>query len=135
MFKAFWKFFAFWSHIQTQYSKIKADEEKAKSSSKLGTTAIILSVISAIIVVGAAFGTLKLFDYMNNSSFIIGLIGLLVCIAALLIAFVQGVLGSLFYSIYQMKLNKKPIGWISLVVWFACVILAVVGVLLVLGTI
>lgn len=134
MFKAIWNFFTFWSNIHTKYDRIKSNEEKSKTSTKLGITAIILSFIFSAIVVTSAYGTFACFNFMNNSSFVLGILGFIVCFVLLLGSLIQGLGGALFYSIYQMKLNKKPIGVISLVVWIICLILAIVGSVLLLNT-
>ena len=132
--RSLFKIFDFWTKIQFNYDIIKKDEEKRKKSVRFGVTSIILCIIGCALTVGSAIGfyccLIKLFD----EYFLFKFVGMMFCFSLTIIAFVRLVLGSLFYAIYQVRLNKRAVGWIAFIVFILCVALSVVGVIMVLNS-
>ncbi len=111
----------FWSKADRKYNKLKADEEKRENSVSLGVRGIIQAILSAAFVVLFVFG--GVFCFSKTEFELAGLLLILGGVLSLLCGLavlVQGVIGALIYVIYQMKLNKRAVGWISLVIWFIC---------------
>lgn len=111
----------FWTKAENAYNTIKQDESRTEASVSLGVRGIIQSVLSAVVValcvVGGVFCAQKIDFELIGLLYILGMVVLFLCGLAIL---VQGFIGALIYVIYQMKLNKRAVGWISLVIWFIC---------------
>lgn len=126
----------FWEKADRKYNKLKADEEKRETSASLGMRGIIQAILSAAVVVLFVFGGVFCFSKtefeLAGLLYIIGGVISLLCGLAVL---VQGFFGALFYVIYQMKLNKRAIGWISLVIWILCLAGAIAGSVVLIGMI
>lgn len=130
--KHVWDFFTFWTKIRFKYERLSKDEEKKKSSIKLGIWSICETLVGAIITALALWGMLLCVNAMGNNSFILPLIGAIVTAVLALTALVRGIIGGLLYMIYQLKLNKRAIGYIALALWLLAIgaVIAVVIVVL-----
>lgn len=111
----------FWEKADRKYNKIKADEAQKETSVSLGVRGIIQAVLSAVVaallVFGGVFCATKIEFELAGLFYLLGTIIAFLCGLAIL---VQGLVGALIFIIYQMKLNKRAIGWIALVLWFLC---------------
>ena len=126
----------FWSKADRKYNNLKADEDKKDTSVSLGVRGIIQAILSAVFVALFVFGGVFCFSKtefeLAGLLYILGGVISLLCGLAVL---VQGFFGALFYVIYQMKLNKRAIGWIALVIWFLCLAGAIAGSVVLIGII
>lgn len=111
----------FWEKADRKYNKIKADEAQKETSVSLGVRGIIQAVLSAVVVAllvfGGVFCATKIEFELAGLLYLLGTIIAFLCGLAIL---VQGLVGALIFIIYQMKLNKRAIGWIALIIWFLC---------------
>ena len=111
----------FWEKADRKYNKIKADEAQKETSVSLGVRGIIQAVLSAVVVAlfvfGGVFCATKIEFELAGLLYLLGTIIAFLCGLAIL---VQGLVGALIFIIYQMKLNKRTIGWIALIIWFLC---------------
>ena len=111
----------FWEKADRKYNKIKADEVQNETIVSLGVRGIIQAVLAAVVVALLVFG--GVFCATKIEFELAGLLYLLGTIIAFLwglAILVQGLVGALIFIIYQMKLNKRAIGWIALIIWFLC---------------
>ncbi len=120
--KGIGNFFTFWVKIERKYKKIRDNEDKRAISISLGVRSIIQSLICGAITILALWGLS--FCVANFASGfkewglpVLTIIGLAVTALAALSSFVQGVIGGLLYMIYQLKLNKRAVGYVALVIW------------------
>lgn len=138
-FNNLWKSLLFWNNINIRYQNIKNNEEERPKSIKMGVHSIVNSIIGVII---ACLGIWLLIVCIQNlqalnveaspdwagdlilagmdaTFYIIGIVlGAGVVIAALF----GGMVRALIYLIYQLKLNKRAIGWVALGILIAGVI-------------
>lgn len=103
----------------SDYSTIKQDEELRPKSKMFGTRSIILSSIGLFLI--TFFGVLTVRTLNNLNA---GDLGVLISIFLLIILIVIDIyliayflIMPLICWILQINLNKKPIGWIAMVVW------------------
>lgn len=119
--------------IRLQYSEIRQDEAQRPTSTVMGRHAIKYLIVFAISVVCGvailAFG-IPLLDTIGI------LFGIFIIItgALLLIYSLSPLLLALNCSIKQLKLNKRPIGWVTLTITLIILTAAIVTLAIVLGT-
>lgn len=114
--KAIFKMFMFWLTISNKYDNIKKDPQKSATSVSLGVTSIIMSIVGIASTVGFAVLAYFSFSGMDTLAFLFALIAGIACVAAAIGCFVNLVLASVVYAVYQLKLNKRAIGKIALVI-------------------
>lgn len=110
-------------NVILEASSIRKDEELREKSVRFAVTAIIQSVVMVALVLGGAF-LLKALDGGDSDAlllFIFVIAGLAACFAG---AFVL-LLGAVTRVICQLTINRKPIGWIALVVLIAAVAVSI----------
>lgn len=109
------------------YEAIKSNEEERKTSTKLGKQAIknnVLFFIFMAIFAGLVIGTAL---FLNNSGIWQAVIMILFAVVILPYAIIYFIL-ALNCDIKQMKLNKLPIGWVSLMFTLLILIGAIVAI-------
>ena len=121
MLRAIWDFLTFWSRLSTKYNRIASDPELREKSICFGVEAILSSIFGAVIIVLCAFGVSAL---MSDSA--LGIIFAVLLIIVAVVSLVQLIIRGLITMIYQRRLNKKPIGIASLIIWIVAVIAAIV---------
>lgn len=121
-------FFTFWINIRAKYDRIKNNEERREKSVRMGVRSIIQTVLCSVIAVLAFYGAVVCLKYTAsvNLGMILSLIAGIFCILATLVSLIQGVLGGMLYMIYQLRLNRRPIGWVALAIWLLLVIAIIV---------
>ena len=111
--KGFGRFLMYFSNLGASYKRISNDPEKKDKSVYFGIRSILSSIFGAIIVVLCAFGISALMDTDNIVSIVI----IVVLVLCMLSALFECTLRGLITMIYQLRLNKQPIGWASLAVF------------------
>lgn len=112
-----------------KFTKLKNDPEVAPKVVRYGVTAIILDVVAILLVVLC----MLYFDIITNTLVTNGgvviIVTVLIWIAALSILIVLPIaliISALINSIYQLKINKKAIGWVALSLTILTIVAAVV---------
>lgn len=135
--KVIGNFFTFWVKIERRYDKIKGDETKRENSVSLGVRSVIQSIVCGALTVLALWGLSRcVANFTSGFSHglpVLTIIGMVVTAFCALALFVQGVVGGLLYMVYQLKLNKKAVGFAALVVWILVIAAIVVLALLMFG--
>ena len=110
--------FLFWISVSRKYDVLKENPVQSKTSTRLGVTSLIMSIVGIIATVAFAFFTYVCFKSIDGSGllFFLVLLGGIICAAMSLGCFVNLVLASLVYALYQRKLNNRPIGTAAIVV-------------------
>lgn len=117
-----------------RYDRLKSDEEKKQSSQSLGVWSILSTVIGTICVVLSVWAISAMADKLgavDSLEVLLIIFGLFLLVVLLVGLFLQLIVNGIICAILQMKLNKKPIGLISLILWLAIIVAAVVIVALV----
>ncbi len=121
--------FNFWSKQGATYRRMKADENKRKTSYRLGVQSILATLAcTAFVLLFIWFAQMlylniaTTFETPEYSFPVLSIIGLCVCCVTAFFLFVKGVLYGLIAWIYQLRLNRTFCGWLALVVWLACAI-------------
>lgn len=125
MLKALWNFLTFWSRLSTSYTLIANDPEKREKSVRFGVQSIICSILGAALITLCMFGVATT---TRGSSSLEGLVGIVVAAFLVLIAvvsLVQLIVRGLIVTVYQLKLNKHPVGKAALAIWIIAVIAAI----------
>lgn len=135
--KAIGKFFTFWNSISLKYDKLKNNEEKREKSVNLGVQSIVQTILFGALAFFAAWGFCICFKNFVSpegvSSWwpVLSMIGFIVCGPVAVVSFIEGIIGGLLYMIYQFKLNKRAIRWVSLAVWILVFVAVIFGVIIV----
>ena len=111
--KGFWQFFLYFNHLSVWYNRIVNDPDKREKSVYFGARSIISSLVGAIIIILCAFGISAL---MNNENALTVVFMVLLAVAMISVLF-ECTLRGLVTMIYQLRVNKRPIGWIALTVF------------------
>ena len=119
--KGFWQFFMYFSNLSLWYNRIANDPEKREKSTYFGVRSIISSLVGAIIIILCAFGISAL---MNNENVLTIVFIVLLAVAMISVLF-ECTLRGLVTMIYQLRLNKRPIGWIALAVFLVSFVVMV----------
>lgn len=114
--RALAKIFMFWLSISNEYDNIKKDPIKSENCIRLGVKSLIFSIVGIALTVGFAVLAYYCFLGIETLAFLFALIAGIACAAASIGCFFRLVLASIVYAVYQLKLNKKSIGKISLVI-------------------
>ncbi len=97
--------------------KIKSKPERAEKHVAFGIWSIIISVLLTIVAYFLIRFCLYLFNLgISTNLAIIGNIIVIMLAVAVPIMYLTLLINPLIFSIAQMRINKKPIGWISLII-------------------
>ena len=119
----------FWARLSARYQQI-CSEGRQKNSVYFGVRAIISLIIGVVVVAGCLIGAYFIMTTIGESLLIIFAIVLAIGLAAAaLVGLLNGIVASLICVIYQLRLNRGPMGWIALAVW-VLFIGAAIGVLI-----
>ncbi len=124
------EFIFFWLRADRLYNRIKCDEEKSTTSTKLGVKSIIYSIVGLVFVSLCLWGVSACWEralatQIGNGTyeFPITMLALMVVIGfCALVIFVQTTLYALILMIYQFKLNGRGVRFVALATWVACII-------------
>ena len=116
--KGIGQFIMYFTNISARYNRIANDPERKDKSVYFGVRSIISSIIGAIIVVLCAFGISALMD----SDSIVSIVFIVILALCMISALFECSLRGLITMIYQLRLNKLPIGWVSLAVFIVSVV-------------
>ncbi|MDD4351160.1 MAG: hypothetical protein PHP83_03145 [Clostridia bacterium] len=101
-----------------KYKELKNDPERAPKVVRYGVSAIILDVIAIALVVLCLFTFETITSALLTNAGVVVIVTALiwfVALSVLIILPVGLIISALISSIYQLKMNKKAIGWIALV--------------------
>lgn len=122
----------FWINLSTKYDTIKKDPEKKKKSIYFAVRTILTSLFSAIVVVLSIWGIIACFNNLSSESLssmmlsIFMWIFIVILILVALTGFINGFIASALCVSYQLRLNKKPIGWVALAILIIAFVTAIV---------
>lgn len=121
------KIFMFWVRTSNEYDRIKSDPEKRAKSVSMGVQSLILSILGTVLTVASAVGAFACFSSGTDSlsGLLLLFLGIILALAALSI-FIEMVLASIVYAVYQMKLNKRAIGVVALVINLLLIVIAAI---------
>lgn len=120
----------FWLKIRQDYDRIK-ESPKAETSVKLGVQSLLMSIFGIAATVGFAYLAYLCFTVEGLTGLLTWIFGLISVLAAISF-FIELVFASIFYAIYQIKLNRHPLGIVALILSILLNIGTVVAVFLVL---
>lgn len=132
MLKFIMDFLTFWSKLSTDYGRIASDPERRAKSVRFGVQSILSSVFGAAVVLLCALGVSSLMSDTDGMK-ALGIVFAALLALIALVAVVQLTVRGLIATVYQMRLNRRPIGIISLVVWILSVIATIVLSVLMIG--
>ena len=128
--KGFFGLIMFWLTISNKYERLRNDPTKQHSVS-LGVESILMSILGAGATVGLAYLTYLCFTVEGLAGLLTWIFGLIFAFSALAV-FIELVVASLFYAIYQIRLNRHPIGYVALVLSILIIAGSIVAAILIL---
>jgi len=117
--------FQAWWKVQQQYLSMQ-DQNKKSKSVKFGVSAIVFAIFAFISIPLCALG---LQAVMGSDNILFLIFGIIFFAVAIIYLPLQFVMYSIFYTIFQFKVNKNWIRWLSL----AVTILALIGSVLIIA--
>ena len=136
------KVFYFWTKISLKYDRIIQQGHKETSTS-FGASSIALSVIGSLLTIGFFYLGILCFHGLSGSGdegfiqgvflIILTFFGIIIFFSMSIVSYVSAALPAFVYAIYQLRLNKKAIGFIALILSIVLDIAAIVGVFLLLA--
>lgn len=120
--KGLWSIFFSFSRMHGKYSNLK-DTEEGEDAVGFGVRGIVYALLSAAMLTVCYFAFQMTFS--GDWTVVLGFILLVVGAAGALLFFLHGIYGTLL----QMKLNRKAVGFLSLVFQIAVIAAAIVVVL------
>ena len=112
-----------------RYERLKTDEYRRQTSQILGVWSILSTIIGvacAVLGIWAISALADALGSMDSLATLLIAIGLFLLIILLIGVILQLIVNGLMCAVLQMRLNKKPIGLVSLILWFLFIIAAVV---------
>lgn len=112
-----------------RYEKLKNGAEQRLTSVTLGIWAIVSTIVGTAFAVLSIWLLAFLIDLsgsLDSLETLLTIVGIFLLIVLLVTLIIQFIVNGLVCAILQIKLNKKPIGWISLMIWFAIIIAAII---------
>lgn len=120
--QVFRKIFFFWIDVSLQADRIR-NKGNSETSVKLGVKGLLLSIFGVLLSIGLIVGGLFCVkDIINPDSFesfffsFLEILGMILCFASAVATYFSMVAASIVYGSYQLKLNKRPIGYVTLVI-------------------
>ena len=118
--------FMFWGSINRRYRQIINDPTTRERSVSLGVTSIVMGIAGVALSLMFAYFAYACFGGMSggwgiNSAAAAGfaaifiIVGGVACVVLAGGSFIYLVLASIIYAIYQLRVNRRPIGIIALV--------------------
>ena len=126
-------FLLFWLTIGEKYERLKNNPDK-QDSAILGVTSIIMSVVGILAAVGFSYLAYLCFTVDGLGIILTFIFGIASVLAAFL-CFFQLIVASIFYAVYQIKLNGRAIGKVALAVSLFMLVAAVIGVIIIVATV
>ena len=127
--------FARFLNLNIRYNRISQDAERKQKTVYFGVYSIIVSLLVGALFVLLMWGLLACVNALDGGG--LGVILLYVLIAVIAIAelalFAQYLCGGLLGVIFQLRCNRRAIGWIALVVFLAATAGMIVGIIYIMG--
>lgn len=116
-----------WLSQRARFKQIKEDPEKKEKSVYFGVTAIIKTISYAILTALSILGFIYCFKALSSESLgvILAFFGVVCCAIFAIYSTVSLIFSCPLEISYQLRLNKRAIGWLALVLYIACVGVAV----------
>ena len=125
-------FLLFWTTIGDKYDKLKKDPDK-QNSVLLGVSSIIMSIFGVLSAVG--FGYLAYLAFtVDGLAIILTFIFGIGAAAIAVLCFFQLLVASVFYAVYQIKLNGRAIGKVALAISIIMIVAAIAGIIIVIAS-
>lgn len=127
-----------WSWLLTlsrKYTQISSEPERKANTVFFGVYSIVMSILMAGLFVLCAWGIYALADALDSSG--LGVLLMWVFIAILFLCaltiLAEHIFGGFMGIIYQFRCNRKPIGYVAIVVFILATVGMILGVIYALG--
>ncbi len=132
--KGIFKVLNFWANLRFRYDTIAKDPERKEKSIYFGVRSIISSIFSAIVIALSVWGIFACSNAMNADSLnaIVAWVFIVLLAVITFTALCNGFVSALISTVYQLRLNKKPIGWVALAILIVSFVGAIIAALLLL---
>lgn len=129
--------FLFWSkiidrivNIRSAYADIKNNPESKPVSTLLGKKATKYNILFLVMIGLAIASVVGAGNFIANAGIFIAVLLIALAVLFAIMSVVEFVF-ALMCSIYQLKLNKKPIGFVNLIISILIIVLTVVSIILI----
>ncbi len=120
--KNFWNFIMYFTNMSVRYDRIVSDPNRREKSVWFGVQSLVASLFGAAVIILCAFGISALMKEDN----IVTLVFIILLVVIMLVAILECTVRGLISMIYQLRVNKKPVGWIALAIWIVALVLEIV---------
>ncbi len=120
--KNFWNFIMYFTNMSVRYDRIVSDPNRREKSVWFGVQSLVASLFGAAVIILCAFGISALMKEDN----IVTLVFIILLVVIMLVAILECRVRGLISMMYQLRVNKKPVGWIALAIWIVALVLEIV---------
>lgn len=115
------------ANLNTTYKDIKQNPESRAESTVIGKKATKYNIWFLVLIAIAVGSVCLAINFLNQNGLLLGILFIGCAIGLVLWALGNGIL-AFIATIFQLRLNKKPIGIINLVFSIVVVLVTVIGV-------
>lgn len=124
--------FSWIMNLSVKYKRINSEPERKSKTVYFGVYSIITTVAVGALFILLMWGIFALSDSTGGALSDMVVYALIVLMAICeLVLFINLISGGLFGVIYQLRCNRRPIGWIALAVFIIALVGMVVGIILI----
>ena len=122
--------------LHTNYTLICQDEQRKAKTVYFGVRSIITTILAGAFFTLGIWGFILLFNAMDSQSLsILAIVPLIIILAIVeLVLFAQYVLGGLIGVIYQLRCNRRAIGWVALGLFIVVTVGMAIGIVFIIST-
>ena len=127
--------FARFINLNVKYNRISQDAERKQKTVYFGVYSIVVSILVGALFVLLMWGLLACLNALDGGGLSVILLYVFIAIIAVteLVLFAQYVCGGLLGVIFQLRCNRKAIGWIALAVFVIATVGMAVGIVYLAG--
>lgn len=122
----------FWLDLSVHKDHITSDPERRRNSNYFGIRSIISSLLGFIVAALCGWGFFALSGTGDGLGVILVIILMVILALMAILSFLQGIVQGFVCFIYQLRINKKPIGWVALAIWLVLLLTVIITLLVLL---
>lgn len=122
--------------LSRRYDSISKDSERKARTVYFGVYSIITTLAVGGLFLLGIWGLTALIDASGAGDLSVILIWVLIAIVAImeLVLLAEYIFGGALGVFYQLRCNRRPIGWIALAIYLAATIGMIIGIIFIIGT-
>ena len=110
---------------RSTFDQVKGDPELKPKSKMFGVRSIWFTIAMLAVICAGVVGVVWIISVLNQDAIMV-VIGLIILLVFLIVLTIWGgsylIIASLTCWIYQLRLNKKAIGWVAMALFFVAIV-------------